>query len=113
MHCGRGLRFRGSRFEDIMVGRFPSLTPLFILLVALGYQLGFEAFPSVARSAEPSLASRHDGDRVKIVILAGPKSHGPTGNGLHEYLRSARLLKAMLTVARTGTAVDVEIHDKG
>jgi type 1 glutamine amidotransferase len=47
----------------------------------------------------------------KIVILAGPKSHGPVGNGVHDYGWSAKLLKVMLE--NSNIKVKVEIHLDG
>ncbi len=46
----------------------------------------------------------------KIVLLAGPKSHGPT---VHEYLKTARLIKTMLAESSNVNNLTVEIHDKG
>src|SRR5579859_5123263 len=49
----------------------------------------------------------------KIVILAGPKSHGPVGNGIHDYGWSARLLKVMLENSSVKDKVRVETHLDG
>lgn len=50
----------------------------------------------------------------KIVILAGAKSHGPEGNGAHEYPRSARLLKTMLdNVDALRGKIVTEVHFDG
>ena len=49
----------------------------------------------------------------KIVILAGPKSHGPVGNGMHDYGWSAKLLKVMLDNSNVADQVRVEIHLDG
>ncbi len=49
----------------------------------------------------------------KIVILAGKKSHGPEGNGIHDYLWSARLLKAMFDTSNIRDSVRVEFHENG
>ncbi|MEZ4826366.1 MAG: ThuA domain-containing protein [Bacteroidia bacterium] len=46
---------------------------------------------------------------TKIVILAGKKSHGP---GQHEYIKAARLLKAMLDKT-PGMDIYTEIHYNG
>ena len=32
----------------------------------------------------------------QIVLIAGKKSHGPEGNGIHDYAWSVRLLKVLL-----------------
>lgn len=49
----------------------------------------------------------------KIVILAGRKSHGPEGNGIHDYGWSARLIQVMLSRANVRHAVRVEVHHGG
>lgn len=72
------------------------------LLVALAFSLTFPG-----RADEPKPA------RKKIVILAGKKSHGPVGNGIHDYGWSARLLKAMLEQSNVKDRVTVETHLAG
>ncbi|MBL8826207.1 MAG: ThuA domain-containing protein [Planctomycetaceae bacterium] len=52
-------------------------------------------------------------DTKKIVLLAGPKSHGPEGNGIHDYGWSARQLKVMLEHSNIREQVSVEIHFDG
>src|SRR5262245_30979371 len=49
----------------------------------------------------------------KIVILAGPKSHGPVGNGVHDYGWSARLIRMMLEPSAIKNKVRVEVHLDG
>ena len=49
----------------------------------------------------------------KIVLIAGPKSHGPVGNGIHDYSWSAKLLKAMLEHSSIKSQVRVEIAFDG
>ncbi|MEZ4774631.1 MAG: ThuA domain-containing protein [Bacteroidia bacterium] len=49
------------------------------------------------------------GEQTKIVILAGKKSHGP---GEHEYIKSARLIKAMLDKTE-GLNIRTEIYYDG
>ena len=44
----------------------------------------------------PSTWAQADKPRAKIVLIAGKKSHGPVGNGIHDYGWSVRLLKVML-----------------
>lgn len=51
--------------------------------------------------------------RKKIVLLAGKKSHGPEGNGIHDYARSARLLKVMLEASTIRDRLRVEVHPGG
>jgi hypothetical protein len=49
----------------------------------------------------------------KIVLLAGPKSHGPVGNGVHDYGWSARLLRMMLETSNVKEKVRVEVYLDG
>ena len=49
----------------------------------------------------------------KIVLIAGKKSHGPEGNGIHDYGWSVRLLKAMLERSNVAQDVRVEVHRGG
>ena len=49
----------------------------------------------------------------KVVLIAGPKSHGPVGNGLHDYPWSVKLLKVMLDNSNIRDHVRVEYHLDG
>ena len=49
----------------------------------------------------------------KIVLIAGPKSHGPVGNGIHDYPWSVKLLKVMLDNSNITDQVRVESHLDG
>jgi type 1 glutamine amidotransferase len=49
----------------------------------------------------------------KIVLIAGKKSHGPEGNGIHDYGWSVRLLKVMLERSNVADRVRVEMHQGG
>src|SRR5258708_38700828 len=49
----------------------------------------------------------------KIVLIAGKKSHGPVGNGIHDYGWSVRLLKVMLDNSNVADRVKVEVHLDG
>ena len=49
----------------------------------------------------------------KIVLIAGKKSHGPEGNGIHDYPWSVRLLKVMLDTSNVREQVRVEFHQDG
>ncbi len=49
----------------------------------------------------------------KIVLIAGPKSHGPVGNGIHDYPWSVKLLKVMLDNSNVADRVRVECHLDG
>src|SRR5262245_22085461 len=51
--------------------------------------------------------------RKKIVLIAGKKSHGPVGNGIHDYGWSVRLLKVMLDNSNIKDRVKVEYHLDG
>lgn len=47
--------------------------------------------------------------RKRIVILAGKKSHGPVGNGIHDYGWSARLIKTMLDQSNVRDQIEVDV----
>lgn len=49
----------------------------------------------------------------KIVLIAGKKSHGPVGNGIHDYPWSVKLLKVMLDNSSAADRVKVEYHLDG
>jgi type 1 glutamine amidotransferase len=49
----------------------------------------------------------------KIVLIAGKKSHGPEGNGIHDYNWSARLLKTALDRSNIKDQITVEVHLNG
>ncbi len=49
----------------------------------------------------------------KIVLIAGQKSHGPVGNGIHDYPWSVKLLKVMLDHSNIKDQVRVEYHLDG
>ena len=49
----------------------------------------------------------------RIVILAGKKSHGPVGNGIHDYGWSARLIKAMIDQSNVRDEVEVDVFLDG
>jgi type 1 glutamine amidotransferase len=52
-------------------------------------------------------------DKPKIVLLAGKKSHGPVGNGIHDYGWSVKLLHAALEASNIKDKVVVEHHEGG
>lgn len=62
-----------------------------------------------AVTTQSSLAA----ETKKIVLIAGPKSHGPEGNGIHDYPWSAKLLKVMLDHSNIREQVRVEFHRDG
>src|SRR5438552_19116527 len=49
----------------------------------------------------------------KIVLIAGKKSHGPEGNGIHDYNWSDGLLKTALEHSNVKDQLRVEIHLNG
>lgn len=49
----------------------------------------------------------------KLVLIAGKKSHGPEGNGIHDYPWSVKLLKVMLDNSNVSEKVRVEYHLDG
>ncbi len=59
------------------------------------------------------LEGAEEGPPRKIVLIAGPKSHGPVGNGIHDYPWSVKLLKVMLDNSNVAGRVAVEYHLDG
>lgn len=57
--------------------------------------------------------SQPETPRRKIVLIAGPKSHGPVGNGIHDYGWSVKLLKVMLDNSNIRDEIRVEHHLDG
>lgn len=51
--------------------------------------------------------------RKKIVLIVGPRSHGPVGDGIHDYPWSVKLLKVMLDNSNVAGRVRVECHLDG
>ncbi len=49
----------------------------------------------------------------RLLLVAGPKSHGPEGNGRHEYPATVRLLKVMLDTSNVAERVRVDTHVGG
>lgn len=66
-----------------------------------------------AASVNPAGADVEAADASKIVLIAGPKSHGPVGNGIHDYPWSVKLLKVMLDRSNVADQVQVEYHLEG
>ncbi|QDU59850.1 Trehalose utilization [Planctomycetes bacterium Pan216] len=62
---------------------------------------------------QAATADKNATDRKKVVIIAGKKSHGPEGNGIHDYPWSARLLKVMLDRSTISDQVETEFHLHG
>ncbi len=72
---------------------------LAVLAAMVAVSLGNAAGPPVARK--------------KVVLIAGKKSHGPEGNGIHDYGWSVKLLKVMLERSNIKDRVTVEAHTGG
>jgi len=61
----------------------------------------------------PAIMAQADTLPKKIVLIAGKKSHGPVGNGIHDYPWSVKLLKVMLDQSNIASQVRVEYHLDG
>ncbi|MFM7162087.1 MAG: hypothetical protein ACKO3P_17175, partial [Planctomycetaceae bacterium] len=59
-------------------------------------------------SGEQSALWAAEAEPRKIVVIAGKKSHGPEGNGIHDYGWSARLIKVMLDNSNVADRVSTE-----
>jgi type 1 glutamine amidotransferase len=77
------------------------MRPTPVLLLVLG------VLAPVVSAADPPAATK------KIVLIAGKKSHGPVGNGVHDYGWSAKLLKVMLERSDVRDRVRAEVHEGG
>ena len=51
--------------------------------------------------------------RKQIVLIAGKKSHGPEGNGIHDHGWNIRLIKTMLENSNVADQVEVPIFFNG
>lgn len=49
----------------------------------------------------------------KIVLISGKKSHGPEGNGIHDYGWSVRLIRTMIQRSNVAQDVRIEAHFGG
>ncbi len=67
--------------------------------------------PSAAHAADADTAAPPK--KKKVVLIAGVKSHGPVGNGIHDYPWSVKLLKVMLEHSNVADQLDVEFHLDG
>src|SRR3954462_8418263 len=76
---------------------------------------GFIPFAAICLAASTLLAADapDKAARRKVVLIAGVKSHGPEGNGLHDYGWSVRLLHAMLEQSNVKDQRRVEHHLDG
>ncbi|RCS54279.1 hypothetical protein DTL42_03800 [Bremerella cremea] len=78
-------------------------------VLVLGFLATFLGAGNVRASEEPG-----SGDQArKIVLIAGEKSHGPLGNGIHDYPWSVKLLKVMFDNSNVADQVRVEYHLNG
>ena len=73
-------------------------------IVIVGITAAFSITPEKIGAAESA---------KKIVLIAGKKSHGPVGNGIHDYPWSVKLLKVMLDNSNVADRVRVEYHLDG
>lgn len=71
------------------------------------------SFVVLAVSSLPAASAAEPFSPRKIVLIAGPKSHGPVGNGIHDYPWSVKLLKVMLDNSNVADRVKVEYHLDG
>ena len=67
----------------------------------------------VCGSGEKSRLRAAEGEPRKIVVIAGKKSHGPEGNGIHDYGWSARLIKVMLDNSNVAERVSTQFFLDG
>jgi type 1 glutamine amidotransferase len=66
----------------------------------------------LAETKSDDNATAHAGKR-KIILIAGPKSHGPVGNGMHDYGWSVCLLRVMLEHSNIKDQIAVEHYLDG
>ena len=78
----------------------------YILAVAAGWAVCLTPHSGLSLAADA-------GPAKKIVLIAGKKSHGPEGNGIHDYPWSVKLLKVMLDNSNVADKVRVEYHLDG
>ena len=52
--------------------------------------------------------TKPDSAKRRIILIAGPKSHGPVGNGMHDYGWSVCLLRVMLEHSNIADQITVE-----
>lgn len=64
-------------------------------------------------ASSASFAWSAETEPKRIVLIAGKKSHGPEGNGIHDYPWSVKLLKVMLDNSNIAEQVEVEYHLNG
>ncbi|MFM2097211.1 MAG: hypothetical protein RIS70_4335, partial [Planctomycetota bacterium] len=80
------------------------------------WRLFLLALCTLALLSRMTVAAEPQGGKAaprKIVLIAGKKSHGPEGNGIHDYPWSAKLLKVMLDNSNIRDQVRVEYHRDG
>jgi type 1 glutamine amidotransferase len=84
-----------------MKGRFMQTTS-WLWLATLAF-----AMTSVA-IAHGQAETKPDSTKRRIVLIAGPKSHGPVGNGMHDYGWSVCLLRVMLEHSNIAARIAVD-----
>lgn len=89
-----------KRSVSIFLRRRLALAGLVAFAVGLAVPL---ALPELAWAQEPARPRT-------IILVAGKKSHGPVGNGTHDYGWSVRLLKVMLERSNIKEQVRVETY---
>jgi type 1 glutamine amidotransferase len=82
---------------------------LAIVALVLGCSAPDPALRTAGLAIAGSDATASAGDR-KVVLIAGPKSHGPQ---VHEYIKAVRLLKAMLDTSPNVRGLRTEVHLNG
>lgn len=74
-----------------------------IVVIVSIFSLALSSFARFSDAVEPK----------QVVIVAGLKSHGPEGNGIHDYAWSARLIKTMLETSNVKDRIRVTTHLNG
>lgn len=82
-------------------------------LIAIGLSLAAAALWTAVTATAAEQAPAAGPAPKRIFLLAGPKSHGPVGNGQHDYGWSVRLLKVMLDHSNVRDRVHVDYHLDG
>lgn len=79
-----------------------AFTPVLLRLLTLLFVMLFDTHSDAA-----------DSKTRKVVLIAGKKSHGPVGNGIHDYPWSVKLLKVMVDNSNVKDQLRVEYHLEG
>lgn len=87
--------------------------PALGLMMAAALAVALLSYPSATtRAADDRPATRPASapSPKKVVLIAGSKSHGPEGNGVHDYGWSVRLLHALLERSNARDGLRAEHH---